>query len=799
MMRLPPAAPHACPPSPRTASRRRTRIVAVGWWSVCVWSLTIAVSSHAADPAERQAALDGVGTPFLTKYCVDCHSGAEPAGGLALNQLETVKSLTRERRVWEKLIQRVEIGDMPPEDAELPAEAVRTAFLKWGHQALDDIDCGATPNPGRVTLRRLNRKEYYNTVKSLLGVEFKPAHDFPGDDVGYGFDNIGDVLSLPPLLMEKYLRAAEEISQLAIAAPEPGLRFEETYVGNRLKMSGGGQLQQQRALFYSNGAAEVTEQLPFGAEYKLEFLASGDQAGDEPVKLVVTVDGKQVREVAVEETRQQAKLVSIPVRLRAGEHSFKIEFVNDFYKEGKDGQPTLDRNAYIDSITLKARKPGPKLDPSQLPATHKALVTVEPGSGVSEEQATRRVLKPIVHRAFRRPVPDAELERFVQLALAAQAQGDSFEASLQLAIQAVLVSPHFLFRIEPPRQPVAGEKYARLNDFEIATRLSYFLWSTMPDGELMDLARKQQLTNPDVLRAQVQRMLADKRSNEFVENFAGQWLTLPKLSQFEANPQLFPDWNEKLRGLMRYETLAFFAGVMREDLSIFALLDGQFTYVNEELAKFYGLPGVTGPNFRKVTTAGTPRRGLLTQGAVLAVTSNPTRTSPVKRGKWILDNLLGTPPPPAPPGVPELEQGQLTGTLRERLEQHRANPACASCHKLMDPLGFALENYDAIGRWRTKDGEEPIDPVGELPGGQVVRNAEELIAVLRQEQADRFARCLAEKMLVYALGRGVEYYDKCAVDKILEALARDNHRFSTLVTEIVLSDPFLRLGEREEP
>ncbi|MFO1066696.1 MAG: DUF1592 domain-containing protein [Pirellulales bacterium] len=752
----------------------------------------------AADPAQdKQVAFDRTAKPMLAQYCVDCHSGSEPAGGLALNHLDSTKTLIKERRIWEKVLQRVEIGDMPPQEAEKPTEAMRKAFGDWGRHALADVECGKTPNPGHVTLRRLNRKEYYNSVRDLIGVEYQAAVDFPGDDVGYGFDNIGDVLTLPPLLMEKYLRAAEEISQKAILAPEPGAAFEVAHNGGQLKAGGGAKTDGKQALFYSNGTAEFSEQLTFPAAYQLEFTAGGDQGGDEPVKMLVYVDDRKIKELAIKATRKEPQLYTLTLKLRPGKRTIKFEFTNDFYQDSKDGKPKQDRNAYIFDVKLAGREAGAKLDPSKLPASHKALVTVEPGGKVTTEEAFRKVLTPIVSRAFRRPVGEEELKRFIDLASSAHEDGESYEGCLQLALQAVLVSPHFLFKVEQPRTDV-GDRYPKLNDFELATRISYFLWSTTPDDRLLSLAYRKELSKPDVLRAEVKRMIMDKRSNAFVENFAGQWLTLPKLRQFEPNKQMFPQWNDRIRDLLRYETLAFFAGVMREDQNIFTLIDADFTYLNEELAKFYGIPNVSGSHFRKVSTKGYPRKGLLTQGAVLAVTSNPTRTSPVKRGKWILENLLGTPPPPAPPNVPELEKGALMGTLRQRMEQHRTNPACASCHKLMDPLGFALENFDAIGQWRTKDGADKIVPEGELPGGVPVKDAGDLIRNIRNQQADKFARCLTEKLMTFALGRGLEYYDKCAVDKIMTKLAADDYRFTTLVCEIMLSDPFQRMGDREE-
>ncbi|MCC6510465.1 MAG: DUF1592 domain-containing protein [Pirellulaceae bacterium] len=734
----------------------------------------------------------------MKQMCLECHRGAEPDGGLTLEHLETSQTLLKERRIWQKVIQRVRIGEMPPPESDVKlADAERARFVSWLEVAINDIDCGRTPNPGRVTLRRLNRFEYRNTVRDLVGIDYDAAQNFPGDDVGYGFDNIGDVLTLPPLLMEKYVKAAEEIASKAIVAPESGANFELILPGDRLKVSEGAKASDKRLNFFSDGAGEFGEQVPWAGTYRLELDVNADQAGDEPAKLLVSLDGKKVRELPVTAKREdEPQTLALTLKLRAGQRNFKLEFTNDFYVEGQNGQPNQDRNLYLYSARLTSKQAPKPLDPNQLPASHRTLVFVQPDSKTTVDQATRKVIGRLASRAFRRPATATEIDRLAKLAESVREEGETFEAGLQTALTALLVSPHFLYKVEQGAG-AALEKHARLSDYELATRLSYFLWSTMPDDRLLLLAFKGDLHRTEVLTAEVKRMIADKRAANFVERFAGQWLTLTKLDSFEPNAQQFPQWNDQLRQLLQRETVTFFAGVMRDDLSIMTLLDGEFTYINEPLAKFYGISNVQGEQFRKVSTKGYPRKGLLTQAAILAVTSNPTRTSPVKRGKWILDNLLGEPPPPAPPNVPELEKSTLTGTLRQRLEQHRANAACASCHKLMDPLGFALENFDAIGRWRTLDGQDRIESSGTLPDGTTVKGAGELIVHLRDEQSEKFARCLTEKMLTFAIGRGLEYYDKCAVDKISAQLKTDNYRFSTLVSQIVLSDPFQRYGERE--
>ena len=430
----------------------------------------------------------------------------------------------------------------------------------------------------------------------------------------------------------------------------------------------------------------------------------------------------------------------------------------------------------------------------QSPPARKRILTV----ATPNEESARQILRTFADRAYRRPVRDDELNRLVRLVELARKNGDGFEAGLKLALEAVLVSPHFLFRVELDRRP--GDRYVRLvGEFELASRLSYFLWSSMPDDELFRLARAKRLREPGVLEAQVKRMLQSPRSRALVDNFAGQWLQLRNLKGFTPDPARFPGFDEPLRSAMLQETELFFEHVVREDRSVLEFLDANYTFVNERLARHYGIPGVTGDRFRRVDLTGTPRGGILTHASILTVTSNPTRTSPVKRGKWILENILGTPPPPPPPGVQELKEDKevvLSGTLRQRMEQHRADPGCASCHQRMDPLGFGFENFDAVGAWRDREGKHAIDPSGVLPGGQSFKGPAELRALLRKKE-DAFARCLADKMLTYALGRGTERSDRCFIDAIARNLARHGYKFSGLVLEVVKSDPFQkRRGKR---
>jgi hypothetical protein len=764
-----------------------------------VYFLALSTSlSFGTDWIQKDKEFSSTIQPILKAACFDCHSGSEANANLALNHFSDTKSIFKKRKTWETVIQRLEIGDMPPADAEPLSKEDRRKVIDWLRSAINDIECGLTPNPGSITLRRLNKLEYRNTIRDLLGIDYVPAASFPGDDVGYGFDNIGDVLSLPPLLMEKYLIAAEEISQQCIAAPQPGPVFDSPIKLAKLKADNGGSWQGDRFVFSSNGKISFEETFPWAGSFQLVMKLSGTPGGNEFPQVQVSVNGKKVKVVDVEPLADKADK-AYKVTIRAGAKkpvAIELAFINDYYVEGKNGQSNIDRNLYIYDVKLTGQQPSKAIPEEELPPSHKLIIRESPNTGIPLKEAAANCLRPLVSRAFRRPVKPEELDRLVSLVQSAVDEGDSFESAMQLALQAVLVSPHFLFKVESPAEKTLQE-YPLITEYELAARLSYFLWSTSPDSELLQLATKNELRKPGVLDAQVKRMLVHKNSLRFVESFAGQWLTLRKLDDFKPNQDRFPQWSDELRGLLKQETFRLFQHVMQKDLSIMRLLDANYTFVNEKLAKYYGIPGVEGKEFRIVSTNGHKRMGILTQGSILAVTSNPTRTSPVKRGKWILENLLGTPPPPAPPGVPELEKTELTGTLRQQMEQHRLNPACASCHKLMDPLGMALENYDAIGRWRTEDRGQPIDTQGELPNGDTVAGPGDLIRNLREKNAELFARCLIEKLMTYGLGRGLEYYDKCAVDKIMVNVAKDDYRFSSLILQIVLSDPFQRKGVRE--
>jgi hypothetical protein len=750
----------------------------------------------AADkPPPDEPDFKSIAPTFLAKHCVSCHGPDKKRGGIALHTFQDEQALQKDRKLWYAVLRQVSTGEMPPAGRPRPAPGEVEAFQRSVELAFDRLDRNTKPDPGRVTIRRLNRVEYNNTIRDLVGVDFQPAEDFPSDDVGHGFDNIGDVLSLSPVLLERYLAAAESITQRAIVVGEPPKPNVRTQGANYLSPGppkGSGFLHFRTLDKKDTFHTEFTVSQP--GEFKARMRGYGTAGGAEPVRVALSVDKQVVATLEVKPGNEKnlANQEAPAIKLNPGDHRVAVEFLN----------PGDGRAVTVEWLQLE----GP-LDTR--PASHYRLLACTPGK--SRPEQTREILGRFATRAFRRPASATEVEGLARLAEAAEKRGEAWEASLQLAMQAVLVSPRFLFRVELDDRPDSKDPHP-LDDYQLASRLSYFLWSSMPDDELFDLAARKRLNAE--LENQVRRMLKDPRSKALVDNFAQQWLQLRPLKTLSPDPKLFPSFDEPLRAAMLTETDLFFQAIVTEDRSVLDLLDADFTFLNERLARHYGIadtmgngtgqkatrPGgqpIRGDGFVRVSLQGGVRGGLLTQASVLTVTSNPTRTSPVKRGRWVLEQMLGTPPPPPPPDVPALDgAGAPTqGTLRQRMEQHRANPSCAACHARMDPIGFAFENFNAIGAFRAKDGDSAIDASGTLPDGRAFQGPGELKTILKGKK-ELFCRCLTEKMLTYALGRGLEYYDRRAVDAIDAALARNNYRFSILVTEIVRSDPFrLRRGK----
>jgi hypothetical protein len=736
--------------------------------------------------------------PLLSKYCFTCH-GEKKKGELDLRIYSDVASVQRDRAVFEKVLKNLQSHEMPPENRPQPTPEERRLIAAWIESEIFQCDCD-NPDPGRVTIRRLNREEYNNTIRDLVGIDFRPADDFPADDSGYGFDNIGDVLSLPPVLLEKYLDAAQRILDAALSARRRDQPQSKRFpvdlleVGYNAKQRGDGSVALNSV---EEDDVAANYMVAVDGEYALRVKAFARQDSTNSMKLTFMLDKQPVTVVEVETNAAAQKIYETRLRLPAGKAHLRA--VVRRIKDGLAEQEALkwktgpEQKGAVFVEWLEVEGPVDPVSPA-IAAAHRRIFFLEP-TPTTRLQTAREIVGAFARRAYRRPVSLDETDRLMKLFELGDHQGESFEGSVKVALTAVLVSPHFLFRGELQSNPNDAAMVHPIDEFALASRLSYFLWSSMPDEELTMLAAQGRLRKN--LEPQVRRMLKNPKSQALVENFAGQWLQLRNIKLVAPDRKMFPDFDDSLRDAMGRETELFFRHIMTEDRSILDFLAADYTFVNERLARFYGIGDVKGDEFQRVSLKGTQRGGLLTQASVLTLTSNPTRTSPVKRGKWVLENLLGAPPPPPPPDVPELKDGGvLTGSLRRRMEQHRENPLCASCHARMDPIGFGMENFDGIGAWREKDGEFDIDPSGKLVTGEAFNGVTDLKAVLLKLKRDEFVRCLTEKMLTYALGRGLEYYDKCAVEQTTKRLAKNRYKFSTLVTEIVKSTPFqMRRGD----
>jgi len=723
--------------------------------------------------------------PVLTTTCSPCHNDQLASGGLNIAAFAKPGSIAESREGWERILQKLRAGEMPPKGIPRPPQL--DAVIQYLQAEFDKADRNEKPDPGRVTARRLNRSEYSNTIRDLLAVDFHAEKSFPTDDLGNGFDNIGDVLTVSPVLMEKYMAAAESIAARAIGADPLPKPIEVQY-----------HAKDKRIRRVDPSTIEASHRIDFDGEYLVRFGLPGERAADaKPVVMGFWMDGKLLQTMPVETkpsglvyfnpySEEQMRLV-----LPEGDHVFRAGFIDDpFVKDltAKDYYNNK-KNKFFDSITFVGPYPS-KVEK----ASRKKILTCDPKSGAA---CVDKILSTLAHHAYRRPVTRAEVASLTKFVAMAKADGQSTEQGIQLAIQAMLVSPNFLFRIEHDSFPTDPAKVHKISDVELASRLSYFLWSSMPDDELLGLAETGKLRAPGAIDAQVKRLLADPRSSALADNFAGQWLELRNLDVVKPDPQKFPEWGLDLRDAMKTETRMFFDHVLRENRPLADFLDARYTFLNERLAKFYGIPDVKGPDFRRVELATDQRGGLLSQASVLTVSSYPTRTSVVIRGKYILQNILGAPVPPPPADVPLLDEEAVgtSASLRQQMETHRDNAVCASCHSKMDVLGFGLENYDGIGKWRTMDGKFPVDASGTFPNGKTFSTPAEMRAALTDRLPD-FARCMVEKMLTYSIGRGLGPNDRRTVEEISRNWAASGYPFQSLLYQVVGSLPFQsRRGE----
>jgi mono/diheme cytochrome c family protein len=773
-------------------------------------------TSAAAQPAvPALTADDARGT--LQKYCATCHNDRAKAGGLSLAAVDPAQ-VAGHAEVWEKVVRKLKTGAMPPAGMPRPAAATADALTAWLE---NELDRSAAPYPGRPVLRRLNRAEYANAIRDLLDLRVDVKALLPPDDSAFGFDNVGDLLVVSPSLLERYLDAADRVSALAVGDLSIALAAETFTVR-------GDQSQDHHIEglpLGTVGGLAVTYNAPLDGEYEFSLTlfrtnTEGMRGLEHPHQLEIGVDGERVflntvggdedsglqnrgrSEISITDKSDaiDARL-KVRVPLKAGPRVITATFVQKTGFGANRLRPFLRSNSgtydatgrpHIESLTVTG--PFDPTGPGDTPSRRRIFMCrPATADAAAERTCATQILSTLARRAYRRPVTAADRTRLLAFFDEGRKKG-SFDAGIQLALRRLLASPSFVFRVEDDPADLAG-KARPVTDLELATRLSFFLWSTIPDEELLSLATERRLSQPAVLRAQVRRMLKDPRGAAFVENFAGQWLHLRNLSTIAPNSDAFPDFDDDLRQAFRKEAELFFASIVDEDRSVLDLMTADYSFVNERLARHYGLTGITGSQFRRVTLPDDARRGLLGKGSVLLATSHADRTSPVVRGKWVLENLLGSPPPPPPPNVPALpaEPGKTPKTMRERMEAHRANPACASCHKAMDPIGFAMENMDAIGAWRTMEGGVPIDASGQLTDGTPINGVSSLREALMRKPVV-IVETLTQKLMIYALGRGLQAEDMPTVRRIVRDSASGGYRFSALIQGVIDSPAFRMRG-----
>jgi mono/diheme cytochrome c family protein len=799
----------------RIRSRRLIVLAGSAWTLSTAWVAPEASPQARAPQTAAQPAAPADQRAVVDKYCVSCHNTRTNTAGLSLER-GSVAGIESHPDVWEKVIRKVRAGMMPPPGMPQPDAASRGALVGWLETSLDQA-ARRSPDPGRPLVHRLNRAEYANAVRDLLALEVDAAALLPPDDSSSGFDNNADVLGVSPVLLESYLTAAERVSALALgdpATPPAGELF-------RVKQDESQDRHIPGTPLGTMGGLVIERTLPLDGEYQFQVRLFRTNLGtmrglEYEHQLEISVDGQRVHLASFGGDKEITSSSDNPtttgddvdnrftarVPLKAGPHTIAVAFLQktqalntrrlqNYVRSSSD---TIDFSGYphIDEVILSGpfNAKGAGDTPSR-----RRILTCRPATVAEEEPCARRILSTLARRAYRGDVTAADTDALMAFFRRGRQDGGRFEAGLDLALRRMLASPKFVFRVErDPQGVVAGRPYP-LRDIELASRLSFFLWSTIPDDELLDLASAGRLSQPATLGRQVRRMLAHPKAEAMVDNFGGQWLQLRNLRNKQPNSHEYPDFDDNLRQALHTETEMFFASVVREDRSVVDLMTADYTFLNERLARHYGIPGVYGSHFRRVPLPDETRRGLLGKGAILMVTSHAHRTSPVLRGKWVLENVLGAPPPPPPDVVPPFEEdteAHKPRSVRERMEQHRRNPACAGCHRMIDPAGLALENFDGVGAWRTRDGGTrgtPVDASGQLVDGTTINGVVELRQALLR-QPDTFVRTLTEKLLVYALGRGLTGTDMPAVRTIVRDASRDNYRFSSLILGIVRSVPF---------
>jgi hypothetical protein len=773
--------------------------------AVFLSAVTLSAQNSATQnsPAPTSSSAAATHRAELDKFCIACHRGNTPAAGLHLDTFD-IANFENNGATWEKLARKLRNRDMPPADMRRPDEGTYNALVEYIETGRDRL-AEAKPNPGRPTLHRLNRTEYGNAIRDLLALEMDVTDMLPADDIGYGFDNIGDVLQVSPVLLERYLSTARRISRTAVGDTTIPVSYQTHDVPHGLVQD---DRLSEAAPIGSRGGTIVRHLFPVDGEYEISVTLARNR-DDEYLglqrerKLDLRLDDQRLQLFTIAANPKKVVLgagtppdanLKIRVPVKAGTRELGATFLKDtVIKEGIiDRVRDDDVQTYFEGVA-NITVAGPfNVQGSGNTVTRDRIFICHP-SAVAEQQAcAKKILSTLAHRAYRRLVTDAETAQLLAL-YSEGARNGGFESGVKLGLQKILVSPEFLFRAEVDPPGAAPGTVYKISDIDLASRLSFFLWSSIPDDQLLAVAESGRLSDPSVLQAQVKRMLADPRSQALVKNFAGQWLYLRNMARISPDQGTYPTFDENLRQALATETELLIESQVREDHPVTDLLTSDYTFLNERLAQHYGIKGIYGNEFRRVKLEDPNRYGLLGQGSILAVTSYPNRTAPTIRGKWVLEQLLGTPPPPPPPNVPSLKDDATTQklTMRQRMEQHRANATCAACHRLMDPLGFALENFDGLGSWRTSTapGSGPIDASGTTPDGTAFTGPAGLREVLMKKQ-DMFVQTFTERLMTYALGRGVEEYDYAALRKIRREAAADNQKWSSIILGIVKSTPF---------
>jgi mono/diheme cytochrome c family protein len=794
-----------------------TRLLIRSIWlilSAVVAIAPLAIGQPQASGPPQAAAAQGA---LVKQYCVGCHNNKLKTASLSLEGLDLSK-VSGDADTWEKVLRKVNANQMPPMGLPHPSDDAKKAFTGYLETELDRAAV-AHPNPGRPTIHRINRSEYSNAIRDLLALDIKPGASLPPDDSGYGFDNIGDVLSLSPVLIERYMSVSRNVARLAVGDTnvKPVIDVFAPVKEVRAASKGGPRVPRNE---------RISDDLPFDSAGGLSFQYTFpvDAEYDFKVKLPAPAAGFGETAAPV------GQLLELRIPVKAGVHQVGLTFMRSGAVPeilpvlgavrgggggaGRGAAPPTPQVAHLD-----LRLDGARLKLYDIPETgnnatfnelaiggpynivgagdspsRQKIFVCKPASAKDDDPCARKILSNLGRHAYRRPFTDTDLKPLMTFYASARAEGGSFDNGIEMALRAMLVSPDFLFRVERDPAGAAPGSVRRINSYEMASRLSFFLWSSIPDDELLKLADENKLQNEKVIEQQVARMLDDPKSKAFTSNFAGQYLYLRNLTMMKPDPDEYPEYDASLRRSFETETQMFFNSVVRENRPVTELLDAKYTFVNQHLAEFYGIPNVYGPQFRRVELTDPNRGGVLGQGSLLTVTSYPNRTSVVQRGKWVLENLLGTPPPPPPPNIPSLDPHGKDGkmSMRQAMEMHRANAVCASCHSRMDPIGFALENFDGVGQWRDKDSGSgtPIDASGKLPDGTTFSGAAGLKQLLISQHREEFISTFTEKLMTYALGRGLESYDHPAVRAIMRDAAKQNDTIPALIQSIVKSPQF---------